>query len=151
MLKNKLQITNIKSQINSNIQYPIFQAKGFWSLVIYLLVIICNLVFGAWNFSVFAEDVFTYDAKAKRNPFIALVTSEGRLLQLDREEESKQELMLEGIIYDKNGMSYAIVNATVVRIGDEVNGYQILKIERNKVIFIKDGEPTEIILTKEGE
>ncbi len=57
-------------------------------------------------------------------------------------------LLLEGIIYDKNGTSCAIVNSEIVRIGDKVGEFQVLKILENKVIFIKNGEPLEVELTR---
>ena len=103
--------------------------------------------------SAFGQEEFTYDAKGKRNPFIPLVTPEGRLLKLDKQEIiSKHGLTIEGIIYDKLGRSFAIVNANVVGIGDRVGDFQVLKILANKVIFIKNGEPLEVELTKkEGE
>jgi hypothetical protein len=98
--------------------------------------------------SSFAQEQFTYDAKAKRNPFIPLVTSEGMLLKLDKQEASG-DLTIEGIIYDKNGRSYAIVNATVVEIGGSIGDYQVLKIEEKKVIFIKQGQIIEMELKEE--
>ena len=96
----------------------------------------------------FAQGEFVYDAKGKRNPFIPLVTPEGRLLKLDKQEATSVEgITVEGIIYDKFGRSFAIVNTNVVGIGDSVGDYQILKIQENKVVFIKDGEPLEVELT----
>lgn len=98
----------------------------------------------------FGQGEFVYDDQGKRNPFIPLVTAEGRLLKLDRHRAaSAQGLTIEGIIYDKSGRSFAIVNAEVVGVGDTVGDYQVLKIFENSVVFIKDGEPLEIELTKE--
>ncbi|MFA5004864.1 MAG: hypothetical protein WC561_01900 [Candidatus Omnitrophota bacterium] len=99
------------------------------------------------------QEEFVYNSKGKRNPFIPLVSSEGRLLKLDKREafrgaSATGALSLEGIIYDKFGRSFAIVNASVVGIGDSVGDYQVLKIYANKVIFIKDGEPLEVELIK---
>jgi len=99
---------------------------------------------------VFAQGEFVYNSKGKRNPFIPLVTPEGRLLKLDKQELSPGRLAIEGIIYDKFGRSFAIVNTAVVGIGDLVGDYQVLKIQENKVIFIKDGIPLEVELIKEG-
>jgi len=112
---------------------------------------VVGLLFCAiFNF-VFAQDAYKYDAKGKRNPFIPLVTADGQLIKLDSEGEAEnKDLMLEGIIYDKNGISYAIVNSQIVKTGDFSGEYQILKIENNKVIFIKDGLTSEIEL-KKGE
>jgi hypothetical protein len=96
-----------------------------------------------------AQEVFVYDAKGRRNPFVPLVTSDGRLIKLEAKEVT-EGLALEGIIYDKTAMSYAIVNGLVVKVGDFAGGYQVLKIEQNKVIFIKDGQLYEIELKREG-
>ncbi|RJO63973.1 MAG: hypothetical protein C4540_05310 [Candidatus Omnitrophota bacterium] len=95
-----------------------------------------------------AENKFVYDAQGKRNPFIALVTSDGRLLKISDEQQSGG-LTLEGIIYDEQGISFAMVNGSVVKVGDTISGYQVLKIESSRVIFIKDGEPFMAELKKE--
>jgi len=110
-----------------------------------LVILFLSLVFYRMAF---AQSEFTYDAKGKRNPFIPLVTPQGRLLKLDKLEATSVEgLTIEGIIYDKFGRSFAIVNTSIVGIGDVVGDYQVLKIQKNKVIFIKDGEPLEVELT----
>ena len=115
-------------------------------------VLIYVFVFSVLNFALicFAQQEFKYDSKGKRNPFIPLVTSEGRLLKLDK-EETASDLSIQGIIYDKQGRSYAIVNNSVVGVGDIIGDYQVLKVEENKVVFIKEGQLTEIEIHKEGE
>jgi len=101
--------------------------------------------------SVFSQEEFVYDAKGKRNPFIPLVTPEGRLLKLDKIDASVSGgLVIDGIIYDKVGRSFAIVNSIVVGIGDGVGDYKVLRILEDKVIFIKEGELLEVELTKKG-
>lgn len=112
-----------------------------------LLLAICVFSFLLYARS-FSKDKFVYDAKGRRNPFIPLVSPEGVLLKLDKQEDSKK-LAIEGIIYDKHGLSFAITNGKVVKIGDRIGDYQVLKIEKNKVIFVKDAELTEIELKKE--
>lgn len=107
-------------------------------LIMFVLALLSQLCFGI--------------EKGKRNPFIPLVTPEGRLLQLEAEEEgNEEELRLEGIMYDKGGLSYAIVNAEVVKIGDWAGGYRVLRIEKNKVIFIIDNQIKEVELKKEEQ
>jgi hypothetical protein len=113
------------------------------------LIFALYLTFGLWFFC-FAQEEFKYDAKSKRDPFIPLVTPDGRLLKLEQ-EEGVTGLLLEGIIYDKHGLSYAIINGEIVKIGDKVGDYQVLKIEKEKVIFIKEGEPLEVELKREEE
>jgi len=112
-----------------------------------IIFLFCGLILPC----AFGQVDFNYDAKGKRNPFIPLVTPEGRLLKLDKQDNSTQQgLAIEGIIYDKFGRSFAIVNANVVGIGDMVGDFQVLKILENKVIFIRNGEPLEVELNKEG-
>jgi len=98
-----------------------------------------------------SRDGYVYDIGGKRDPFIPLITADGRYVQLERAQEDVEaaELKLEGIIYDKYGLSYAIVDSSVVRVGDNVAEYQVLKIDENKVVFIREGQIKEIFLQKE--
>ncbi|MBM3243904.1 MAG: hypothetical protein FJZ12_03620 [Candidatus Omnitrophica bacterium] len=97
-----------------------------------------------------AQEEFIYDPKGERNPFMPLVTSDGVLIKL-KPRTTTSGLDLEGIIYDKISLSYAVVNGRVVKVGDFVGDYQVLDIKENKVVFIKEGEPFEVDLKKEGE
>lgn len=113
------------------------------------------LACGAWLLAcsfLFAQDGFKYDAKGRRNPFIPLLTSDGRLLKLDKLDtgEERGSLLIEGIIYDEHALSYAIVNGQVVKVGDWVGDYQVLKIKKNKIVFIKHGQTLELELKKEA-
>jgi hypothetical protein len=93
---------------------------------------------------------FIYNSKGRRNPFTPLVTSDGRIIKLQT-EDTGTGLLVEGIIYDSRGLSYTIVNGSVVKVGDLVAGYQVLKIEKDKVIFIKEGQTREVQIKKEEE
>jgi hypothetical protein len=114
-----------------------------------VLIFFSLLLYSVEGSAVRAERDYVYDSQGERNPFIPLVTAEGRLLQLEKPEASKKALNLEGIIYDKYGITYAIVNGTVIRIGDYLAGFQVLKIEKNKVVLVKEGQVLEILLKEE--
>lgn len=86
-------------------------------------------------------------AKASRNPFMPLVTSDGRLISLDK-EKTKSDLIVEGTVFDKYGRSYAIVNGLVAEVGDTIDGFRVLKVEQGKVTFMKDGQ-TKVVEVKE--
>jgi hypothetical protein len=137
MLRNKSQIQN-----------PNFKSNVL-SFGIRALCLFCILCFGICHYS-FAQEQFVYDAKGKRDPFIPLVTPDGRLLKLGQ-EEGISELSLEGIFYDQAGGSYLIVNGEVVRVGEKIGDYQVLKIEKKKATFLKNGEPIEVKLKGEEE
>lgn len=94
---------------------------------------------------------FVYDSQGKRDPFIPLVTPDGRFQNLEPAETTREEeCKLEGIMYDKYGISYAIVDGTVVMIGDTIGDYQVLKIEEKRVIFMREGQEKTLELKKEG-
>ena len=98
--------------------------------------------------SVYADPDYKYKVNGARNPFVPLLTSEGRLIQLEK-RESRGEIKIEGIIFDNFGVSYAIVDGQVVKVGDSVGDKQVLKIEKNKVYFVKQGQVSEVELKKE--
>lgn len=113
-------------------------------------IFLLNLFFVLVYCFSFAQGDFIYDAKGERDPFMPLVTPEGRFIKI-KPRSITEGLTLEGIIYDKISMSYAIANGLVVKVGDFVGDYQVLKIEEKKVTFIKEGQPFEVELNKEGE
>jgi len=98
----------------------------------------------------FGQTDFVYEVKGERNPFMPLVTPEGVLIKV-KPRVTSGTLVIEGIIYDRTALSYAIVNGLVVKVGDYVGDNQVLKIEEKKVVFIKDGQPFEVDLKNEEE
>jgi hypothetical protein len=96
-------------------------------------------------------DEYVYDSAGKRDPFIPLITADGRFVQLERtpEEEEASLLKVEGIIYDKYGLSFAVVDGSVVKVGDVISDYQVLRVEEDKVFFIREGQIKEVLLQKE--
>ncbi|MDO8662312.1 MAG: hypothetical protein Q7K98_03730 [Candidatus Omnitrophota bacterium] len=113
--------------------------------------ILLILFVGLYSFS-FAQGDFIYQSKGKRNPFIPLVSKDGRLMKLDKDEgQGKSDLLVDGIIYDKQGISYALVNGRVLGIGDYAGEYRVLKITKDKVAFLKDDQIREVLINKEGE
>ena len=100
-------------------------------------------------YCLYAQDEFIYNAKGKRNPFFPLVSSGGILTKLDKQERNSSVLTIDGIIYDSNGLSYALVSGSVVGIGDYVGELRVLKIQSDRVVFLKDNQKIEIPLAKE--
>ncbi len=144
MLKNEIKMVfmPVKTGIQAFLCHDWIPAfAGMTSIII--MIILCLVP------CAFAQADFVYDAKGKRNPFIPLVTSDGQLIKL-QEEEKKNELSLKGIIYDKSGSSFAIINDEVIKAGDELLGFKVVKIEERKIILTKDGVLQEMELPKEG-
>lgn len=145
MLNSKYQIPNTKNRkykLNFRLLKKLFSLRH----IFYFLIFSFFLLFVSSIFS-FAEEQFIYDDKFKRNPFMPLVTSDGRIIDLDREENS--EICIEGIIYSEKGPSYAIINQSVVKIDDWIGDYRIVKIDRDAVIFLKNGQIIKTEIKKE--
>ena len=80
-----------------------------------------------------------YEDEGKRNPFIPMVTDDGQLLNIDGKEEDT-ELNLEGIIYDTEGQSMAIINGEILRKNDSIGNVKIIEVRRDSVVYVKGGE-----------
>jgi hypothetical protein len=119
--------------------------KMFLIYFIYFLPVLIIVVGLNTNFALAQKQAVSY--KDTRDPFIALVTDDGRLLKLERKSSGPMEV--EGIIYDAHGLSYIIVKGDVFGIGDWVGEYQLYKIEKNRVVFLKEGEETEVLVKEE--
>lgn len=57
---------------------------------------------------------------------------------------------LTGIIFDENQQeqSYAIIDEQLVKVGDQVNGWKVLKIGKNSVGIENDGRKEELFLNQ---
>lgn len=109
----------------------------------YILFVIAGTVY-AEN-----ESQFKYDAAGKRNPFIPLITPDGRLLNLDT-VVTETGLVLEGVIFDQQGESFALINGKVFKVGDSVDDYTVLDIDKGRVNLLKAGQ-LYVLETKKGE
>lgn len=96
----------------------------------------------------FAQEKIVYDDKGRRDPFIALVTPDGRLLNLEP-TDTETKIVLEGISYSNDEHCYAIINGEILRVGDYILGNAVFKIEQDKVILMEDNKPVEYKLRKE--
>ena len=80
-----------------------------------------------------------YEKANRKNPFIPIVTNDGQLINI-REGDEDSSLVLEGIIYDKDGQSMAMINGQILRKNDSVGDAKIVEIRKDSVVYIKDGE-----------
>jgi hypothetical protein len=113
-------------------------------------VILLYILFFAFGFlCASAEEQFVYKAKGKRDPMMPLVTPQGLIRDI-KSLGAQEDLILEGIIYDAQGKSLAIVNGQIIKAGDSLANVKILDIREDKVIILKDDKVSEIKLEEEG-
>jgi len=94
---------------------------------------------------------FVYDSKGKRDPFVPLVKGAAKGYTGLDNVESADELVLEGILWDKSGGSIAVLNGVLLKEGNKVNNIQLLEIAPKKVFLLIDGEKYNLTLEESGK
>ena len=77
----------------------------------------------------------TYEATAKRDPFVPLVTGQKEAVRGLYGVETLDDLNIEGIVFDPVKGSVAIVNGEIVREGEVRDNLKVIKIQPNGVLF----------------
>lgn len=95
-------------------------------------------------------EYFVYDSKGNRDPFVPLVTKEGIYVGRWQTKDIRETIVLEGIVWDPQGESLAIVNGTIVKEGDNFLNFKIIEIEKGGIKLLKgDVELTINLIIKE--
>jgi len=97
----------------------------------------------------FGQAAFKYDPGNNRDPFRPLVDKEGNVLPEARPVSAVMQLNLEGIVWSSSRDSYAIISGNVVKAGDILGDYKVVKINKNQVTLNRGGE--DIVLTRGEE
>lgn len=113
-----------------------------------ILLFFLSIIFSAIADVVQKDIELRYESADKRNPFIPLVTGDGRLL-IDIQGEEEIDLNLEGIIYEVEGQSMAIINGEILKKNDAIGNVKIVEIRRDSVVYSKDGEIFTLIAERE--
>lgn len=118
-----------------------------------------SIILFGWIFSslltLYAEtkrERFIYEDKGWRDPFVPIVTKSGKVLSglSDvRVKRSVKTVSLEGIIFASEGGSLALIDGEPYRVGDKVEGFEVKKIQPERVILEVDGEEFVLELIKE--
>ena len=86
------------------------------------------------------ELVFIYDSHGNRDPFMPLLTKDGKPITVYGSISSIDDVIVEGILYDPKSGSVAILNDTILKQGDSISGIMVKKIEKNSVVLSFKGE-----------
>ena len=82
---------------------------------------------------------FVYQ-KGGRDPFLPWVTPDGKLIQGAGGFGNLEDVVLEGIIFDAQGGSFAMMNGRIVRQGDQVGRFEVVAIGREAVTLEAEGQ-----------
>jgi hypothetical protein len=108
-----------------------------------ILVLLLHLVLSHFPLA-FAQE-FRYDSHGARDPFSPPSRGGSEIVK------TRKEVQLEGSVFDPLEGSVAIVNGQMIREGDLVDGFRLVKLEENKASFEREGEIFEVVLNKDNE
>ena len=104
------------------------------------LILICHSLVSGMSFAQNNNQPFEYDDKGKIDPFIPLVDEYGRYVVIAEDVSSISELKLQGILWDAQGESSALINSQIVKKGESIGGFIIEEITKYTVKICKDNE-----------
>jgi hypothetical protein len=90
-----------------------------------------------------------YNDNGRRDPFWPLVGENG-IIQTYDEDVIIGDLMLDGLMYADNNQGVAIINGRVLRAGERIGAFTVLRVENEAVVLIQDGQEYHLRL-KKGE
>ncbi|MFH0731901.1 MAG: hypothetical protein V2A72_03140 [Candidatus Omnitrophota bacterium] len=96
-----------------------------------------------------APEVFVYNAEGKKDPFLPLVTEDGKISMGYDMIKTVEDIRLEGIAYDPEGESVAIINGMILKRNDMVGEMKLIRINSDSVVFFYDKNEYVIMLTEE--
>ena len=94
--------------------------------------------------SAFAETELRYDAGGRRDPFVPLSGENNTLVT-----PTSSGVKLEGIIYDPEGRSMAILNGKSYQKGETVGDATVVKILKDRVVISVGNEEKTLRLREE--
>lgn len=86
------------------------------------------------------EEPFIYRSEDRKDPFVPLVSKDGKLMIGFGVLDSINDVILEGIIYDPERESIVVLNGLILKENDRVGRIKVERIERDSVILSFENE-----------
>lgn len=93
-------------------------------------------------FSIAEAGEIRYDSGSRRDPFLSVAGP-------DSAGGTGDGLVVEGIVFDPGGSSYALINGQIYREGENFEGAQLFRILSDRVILLENSEEVVIWLRQE--
>ena len=112
-----------------------FCRVGGWAFVIFCLI-----------FSLAQAEEIRYDTHNKRDPFQPLVGPHAFHGMTGR---GKGIIPLEGVVFDPQKGSYAVIGGTIYREGESIDGAKLVKVLPDRIVLLQETEEEVIWLREE--
>lgn len=104
--------------------------------------LVLGLIAGCTIFSIAEGKEIRYDKGKRRDPFQPILGGETHFT-------GKEGLIIEGIVFDPRGSSYALIGGQIFREGESWENAKLIKIFPDRVILLQDNEEVVIWLREE--
>ena len=118
--------------LKSNFKFYAFPA---WLLLGIILLTQCHSL---------CADEIVYDSGKRRDPFVPITGEDASV-----SATSSSGIKLEGIIYDPNNRSMAILNGKTFQQGESIGDATIVKIQKDHVVISISGEEKTLFIRQE--
>ena len=113
---------------------------GLWRLGGWTLGIFCLI------FSLAQAEEIRYDTRNKRDPFQPLVGPHAFHGMTGR---GKGILPLEGVVFDPQKGSYAVIGGSIYREGESIDGAKLVKVLPDRIVMLQETDEVVIWLHEE--
>lgn len=96
------------------------------------------------------SDVFKYESRGRRDPFVPLVGQERPAVLKLEDVTSINDVKLEGIAVGSQGKKMAVLNGEMVKEGDKFGDLEIKDINKKEISLTISGKPYKMNLAEEG-
>lgn len=93
-------------------------------------------------FSIAMAEEIRYDSDGRRDPFAPALSRTGS-------GSESNGFLIEGIVFDPRGGSYALINGQIYREGESLDGSQLVKIMPDRLILLQNSEEVVMWLREE--
>ena len=145
-------VVQCKLRRRSNLSFIEIASSAFSLLAMTAFLFLLFLPFGATPLSASQDGGFVYDAKGRRDPFVPLVSGAAKVTAGLENIQIIDDVILEGIVWDPQGGSIAILNGVIMKESDRVGIVTIKRIDQKSVtLLLNDEEHSVTLREKEDE
>ena len=98
-----------------------------------------------------AEEVFTYDASGKRDPFVPLIGVTAKGAESIADIVSIEDVTLQGVATNAAGQKVAIINDEMIKEGEIIGRVKLKKISPQNIVLLIDSTEYKVNLYKEDQ
>ena len=111
-----------------------------------LLLLLFLIILQGAVFALAEEEVYVYDSRGRRDPFIPLVGVTATAVSSLDDVMSIEDVKLQGVASNAAGVQVAIINGEMIKEGEKSGRVTLKEIAKEKIVILIDEESYEVSL-----